>query len=140
MNKLLLYTRKGLIEYAFEGQKWIQKHVHFKAVPVTFTYVDDRNGWWWACLDHGHWGVKLSVSKDNGVTWEEMQPPKYPEGTEVKEGVLAKTEYIWSIASGGKDHPGHLWMGTIPGGLFKSEDYGQTWELNSSLWDHPSRV
>src|SRR3546814_10652058 len=35
--------------------------------------------------------------------------------------------------------PGVLWAGTIPGGLFRSEDRGESWTLNRALWDQPSR-
>ena len=44
------------------------------------------------------------------------------------------------MAEGGDQHPDRLWMGTIPGGLFMSEDGGSTWFLNDPLWQHPSRV
>ncbi len=32
-----------------------------------------------------------------------------------------------------------LWAGTIPGGLFKSEDGGRSWQLNKPLWEMPER-
>jgi len=32
-----------------------------------------------------------------------------------------------------------LWAGTIPGGLFRSGDGGDSWELVRPLWDHPGR-
>jgi photosystem II stability/assembly factor-like uncharacterized protein len=32
-----------------------------------------------------------------------------------------------------------VWCGTLPGGLFKSEDSGDSWELNRPLWDNPRR-
>ena len=39
-----------------------------------------NTGTMWAALDHGHWGAKLSRSKDGGASWSEVAPPKYPEG------------------------------------------------------------
>ena len=36
--------------------------------------------------------------------------------------------------------PDVLWAGTIPGGLFRSADRGDSWELVRPLWDEPSRV
>jgi len=139
-NTLLVGTRKGLMEYRAENDRWNFIACHFKAIPVTIVFKDKRNGTWWACLDHGHWGVKLNRSIDQGKTWEEISAPKYPEGYEVKKDVPAKNEYIWGMAEGGKNHPNRLWMGAIPGGLFLSEDGGETWELNEALWNHPSRV
>jgi len=32
-----------------------------------------------------------------------------------------------------------LWCGTIPGGLFKSDDLGHTWSLVRELWDRDER-
>lgn len=40
---------------------------------------------------------------------------------------------------GGDDEPGALWCGTLPGGLFRSADNGESWEIVRSLWDHPKR-
>ena len=39
----------------------------------------------------------------------------------------------------GKSEPGTLWMGTAPGGLFRSEDGGKSWNLVRGLWDRPQR-
>jgi photosystem II stability/assembly factor-like uncharacterized protein len=33
-----------------------------------------------------------------------------------------------------------LWAGTIPGGLFRSDDRGETWRLNDPLWNEPERA
>lgn len=32
-----------------------------------------------------------------------------------------------------------LWAGTLPGGLFRSGDRGNSWELVRALWDRPER-
>ena len=49
------------------------------------------------------------------------------------------TARIWALQTGGADEPGVLWCGTMPGGLFRSPDYGESWTLIRSLWDHPKR-
>ncbi len=46
---------------------------------------------------------------------------------------------MWAIQPGGADEPGVIWCGTMPGGLFRSADGGDTWELNRPLWDDPRR-
>jgi hypothetical protein len=43
------------------------------------------------------------------------------------------------LAPGGADEPGALWCGTLPGGLFRSLDEGNSWDLNRPLWDDPKR-
>lgn len=139
-QSLAVSTRKGLFIYAFDGSKWQQVATHFLSIPVTFFYEDPRNGTWFACLDHGHWGIKLHRSRDKGAYWTELEAPKYPEGYKVNNQTDAKTEYIWSMTHGGYDRPNELWMGTIPGGLFLSEDGGDSWTLNEALWQDPSRT
>lgn len=43
---------------------------------------------------------------------------------------------IWAIDPA---HGGTLWCGTIPGGLFGSEDRGDSWSLVRSLWEIDER-
>jgi hypothetical protein len=43
---------------------------------------------------------------------------------------------IWSLASAN----GVVWAGTLPGGLFRSGDRGQSWRLIESLWNRPERL
>lgn len=52
---------------------------------------------------------------------------------------LWSLEQIWTLEPGGADEPGTLWAGTIPGGLFRSDDRGESWTLNRALWDRPER-
>lgn len=133
---LLLSTRKGLLVYKRTLHGWVFDQVHFLGIPVTLTYVDPALGAWWACLDHGHWGVKLHRSPDQGATWEEINAPKYPEGAEVQPGEQAVLNYIWAMQG---TEQGDLWVGTIPGGLFKYHPETADFHLVESLWKHPSR-
>jgi len=138
-NHLLLGTRKGLIIYQFKNDQWVYKALHFKGIPVSIAWVDERDQTIWACLDHGHWGCKLHCSTDSGASWQEVAPPKYPEGEEVKEGVAAATRYIWAMNHGGRDQAERLWLGTEPGGLFVRKHKGEDFQLIPSLWNDPSR-
>ena len=51
-----------------------------------------------------------------------------------------KNKLVWSLAAGGADQPGVLWAGTLPGGLFRSDDRGDSWQLVRALWDVPQRA
>lgn len=135
MSTLLLGTRKGLIVFRKDNSGWKLTDTHFPGAPVSMVHSDKTSGIWWACLDHGHWGVKLHRSADEGKTWEELQAPAYPKGAEVKDGTPASLRYIWSTAS----IDGKLYLGTDPGGLFESTDNGDSFQLNMGLWDHPTR-
>ena len=133
--KLLVSTRKGLVIYTQKNGKWQYDKVHFQGIPVCLSYYNPYDEMLWAFQDHGHWGIKMSRSNDLGKTWQEVESPKFPEGEEVKEGQPATLSYVWAM-----QHVGNtLWLGTVPGGLFKTEDNGGTWELNRPLWDDPVR-
>ena len=106
-STLLLGTRKGFISYQYKNGKWQTENLSHEGVPVSIAYADPRTNTWWACLDHGHWGVKLHRSNDRGKTWEEVTAPAYPEGSEIKDGVPATTRYIWAMAL--HSLPFHLW-------------------------------
>ncbi|MDX1408437.1 MAG: hypothetical protein R3330_09900 [Saprospiraceae bacterium] len=137
--KLLVSTRKGLVIYHRTNGDWKYEALHFKGIPICLTHYDPVHDTLWAFQDHGHWGIKTQRSRDFGANWEEVEPPKYPEGAEVKDGVPAALNYVWAVANGGAAYPDRLWMGTVPGGLFVSEDRGETFTLNESLWNDPKR-
>lgn len=143
---LLLSTRKGLVVARAHARGFrIDETVHFAGVPVEYAAVDPRTGHWFAALEHGHWGAKLHRSTDGGATWTELTPPKYPEGEQHRNPWTGRTEaavltHIWVVGFGGPDQPGRVYLGTNPGGLFRSDDDGDTWTLVRGLWDHPSRL
>lgn len=143
-DQLLVSTRKGLFTVERCGNCWDIAKVDFLADNVTLALSDRRTGRRYAALDHGHFGVKVHRSTPEG--WEEIATPTYPEKPEgVEENDMWgrplpwSTVRIWSLVAGGADEPGVLWCGTLPGGLFRSTDDGQSWRFVRSLWDHPSR-
>lgn len=156
-NVILLGTRKGTVIFDRRNSAWHPRPILHAGIPVCYAACDPRDGTLWASLDHGHWGPKLSRSRDGGATWEDLATLKYPEGArhivqylptpdfdpqtpagqpEYRDATLLK---IWNIAFGAAGQPGRLYAGTIPGGLFVSDDGGDSWELNRPLWNHESR-
>ena len=127
--RMFLGTRKGLVVYTRAPEGWRLTSVHHVGNPVSYAVEDPRNGVWWAALDHGHWGQKLQRSRDQGQSWEEVKAPAYPEDAERGDGKPATLEYIWLIAPGPASQPGRLYLGTNPGGLFVSDDGGDTLTL-----------
>lgn len=156
-DTILLGTRKGTVMIDRQGSGWRPRPILHAGVPVCYAARDPRDGTLWASLDHGHWGPKLSRSRDGGKTWEDISSLKYPGGARHIAQVLPTPDFdpeapagtpeyadatvykIWHLAFGGPDQPGRLYAGTIPGGLFVSDDGGGTWELNRPLWNHESR-
>jgi photosystem II stability/assembly factor-like uncharacterized protein len=130
------------------ASEWSICRASFLGDNCTLVMHDARDGSLFAALNHGHFGVKLHRSRDGGATWQEIATPAYPEKpadyvpkTTPLEGKPAdwSLKLVWALEPGGTGEPGVLWCGTLPGGLFKSEDGGQSWALNRPLWDDPRR-
>jgi len=148
-------TRKGTFKVEKRGGRWQASPAGHAGVCVNYVARDPQTGRLWALLGHGHWGAKLSISDDDGVTWRDNPAQiMYPAGARYigqdmfedaasEFGVGWKTTFrnatllkLWVIGFGGN---GAIWVGTIPGGLFESRDGGKSFELNRPLWNHESR-
>ena len=139
-ERALLSTRKGLFELHRRGAGWDIGPVHFLGEPVSMALADPRDGALYAALNLGHFGVELHRKDAGSDSWTELAAPAYPPKPEDSSDLIEWTnKLIWSLEIGGRDEPGVLWAGTLPGGLFKSSDRGASWQLVRSLWDVPER-
>ena len=159
-DRLLVATRKGLfVLQTDDNGGWTLGEPHFAGEPVSMVLPDPRDGTLYAALNLGHFGVKLHRRRAGKTEWEACAVPVYPPqppdesppGDSANANASANTtaptppappwslQQIWSLETGGPDEPGALWAGTIPGGLFRSDDGGDTWTLNRALWDRPER-
>jgi photosystem II stability/assembly factor-like uncharacterized protein len=139
VKRVYLGTRKGL--FVLERKKkasWDVASHSFVGDPVSMVFPDDRDGTVYAALDLGHFGVKLRRSEDGGENWKEVSAPSYPSSNDGPDEAPS-LKLIWSLV-GASSVPGTLWAGTIPGGLFRSDDGGESWRLNQSLWERPERT
>jgi photosystem II stability/assembly factor-like uncharacterized protein len=157
-ERILVGTRKGTFLVEKQGGRWKPALVWHAGMGVNFVARDPHTNAMWALLGHGHWGAKLSRSLDGGQTWADAGQVAYPEGARYIAGVVPRVDKesaeetepassrrptfqdatllkLWCIAFA----PGRIYIGTIPGGLFVSEDGGDTFELNRPLWNHESR-
>jgi photosystem II stability/assembly factor-like uncharacterized protein len=153
-DRILVGTRKGTFIVEKTRGRWTPRLAGHAGVGVNFIARDPHGDTLWAALGHGHWGAKLSRSTDGGQTWADAPQIKYPEGARylappeptpdtdpsqppakasIKPATLLK---LWTIAFG---RAGRVYVGTIPGGLFVSDDGGETFTLNLPLWNHDSR-
>ncbi|KVM09318.1 sialidase, partial [Burkholderia ubonensis] len=146
---------------------WTPANPYFTAERVTMLRADPRDGSLSPPLNPGLFGVKLHRRRAVARDWEgcapPLSPPQPPDEARTDGNAPASTsanadpdnatgdsapvppsppctlQQIWSLETGGSDEPGVLWAGTIPGGLFRSDDGGDTWTLNRALWDRPER-
>ena len=142
-DRILVSTRKGLFSLARGAGGWAVERVAFLGENVTLALAASEG--WYAALNLGHFGVKLKFSPDRGATWEDRAVPAYPDGAVIatadgKPPAPATMKQFWALESGAADQPDRLWAGTAPGGLFRSDDGGRSWELVRGLWDHPGRM
>jgi hypothetical protein len=143
-DRLVVSTRKGLFWVERGRAGWRIAGADFLGDNVTLALSDPVSGHDYAALNHGHFGAKLH--RRSGGGWEEIAAPAYPpkpEGLVDRDGWGKDIPYslidIFALETGGPEQEGLLWCGTIPGGLFRSPDHGETWELVRSLWDDPKR-
>ena len=135
-------TRKGLfgVERASGPRRWRIASAAFLGDAVSLVHALPGGERVVAALEHGHFGAKVHLSDDGGGTWREGGTPTYPEKPADLEDIDAHKQVpfpwslkkIWALAD---DEAGRLWCGTIPGGLFGSDDGGASWELVRPLWD-----
>lgn len=133
-NTIWAGTRKGLVELQRSASSWQVGTVHFEGKPISMLLDDANTGRLYAATNEGHFGAHMHVSEDKGKSWKEISMPAYEKSDAPNTPTVSE---IWSLESAGG---GVLWAGTKPGGLFKSEDGGETWALCEALWNHPLRL
>jgi hypothetical protein len=147
-NRFHVATRKGLFTIERKRSGWAISNVSFLADNCTLVMHDPRDDSLYAALNHGHFGIKMHRSTNGGKKWNEIATPVYPEKPadyqpkmQPAEGKAYdwKLRLVWALASGSTRQKGTIWCGTLPGGLFGSDDYGRSWQLIRSLWDDPRR-
>ena len=155
-DQILLATKKGTLILDRKNGSWTPRPIAHAGMAVSYAARDPRDGTIWACMDNAHWGPALMRSTDDGATWEDASRITYPEGARYIEQLIpdpkamedagkpitykaAALMKVWALGFAGKDQPGVIHAGTLPGGLFTTRDGGESWELNRSLWNHESR-
>jgi len=133
---LLVSTDKGLIEYFYDGQIWVFKKLHFEGFPVGFFKQDKESGTWRVAINHKHWGPKIYMSDNYGKEWKEQPVPTFNKTIKNNAHTLKS---IWTISDSINGNPGCFYLGVEPAALFYTFDNGQTYELNESLWNHPTK-
>src|ERR1700740_2706186 len=129
-ERLYIGTHKGLFELARHNGVWDIVDVQFLGDPVS-AVLAVTDGGVYAALDLGHFGAKLWRRNRTG-TWRERPVPAFPPkpedaGDDPHPWSLGK---IWALEPGGV--PGRIWAGTMPGGLFRTDDGGESWSLKQS--------
>jgi hypothetical protein len=130
---LAVGTKKGLFvaEAGPSRRKFSLRGPFGSGVSVYSALIDKRAApRIYASSCNAFFGMKVLVSTDLGNKFKATKSaPEFPEG----DGrALAN---IWSFEPG--DNKKELWCGVEPAALFHSEDHGNSWEMVSSISNHP---
>ena len=154
--KVLVGTKKGGFIYSSDEkrQRW---EISDPILPGWSFYnlaADLRSDppRFYAAANHWAWGPSVAKSTDLGKTWDyrsqglafppDMKgaPPLAPgapgEWQNTPPGVIGN---IWNVAPGHASEPGVVFAGTQPAGLFRSEDWGDSWKPVEAINRHPYR-
>ncbi|MEO5853373.1 MAG: exo-alpha-sialidase [Nocardioides sp.] len=134
---LMVGTRKGLWIGTSDDARvdWEWTGPHFNMEEVYSCLVDTRDGTPRLLVGaSSSWlGPQVWRSDDLGATWQETPNGaiRFPEDTGES---LAR---VWQLVPGAED--GVVYAGTEPGAIFRSDDRGESFDLERALWDHPHR-
>lgn len=132
----LVGTSKGLflLRGDDERQRWLVDGPLLEGWGVFHATRDPRNGMMYAATNHRAYGSTVQRSADGGRTWRRSRKIGLPEESELT------LEAAWHIEPGCADEPETLYLGAAPGVLFRSDDGGETWQVNRGILDHPTRA
>lgn len=128
---VLLGTKKGafIAESDADRRSWKLRGPFCETWPMNHVVADPKTGTIWGAGGNEWFGPAVWKSTDLGETWtHSSEGLAYAEGEE-------PIKAVWSLAKGN----GSLYAGVQPAGLFRSDDFGQSWQHIDGLQQHPSR-
>jgi len=136
--QLLIGTKKGAFIYTSDEarREWTISPPIMPGWSVYHLAADTRRRpvRLYAAANHWAWGPSVARSDDGGVTWEQRSP-----GLAFPEEMALNVGSIWNVCPGHASEPGVVYAGTQPGGLFRSEDWGESWAPVEGMNRHPYR-
>jgi hypothetical protein len=130
--RLLVGTKKGAFIYTADKDRknWEVSKPIFSGWQVLHMAADNRKDpvRVYAAANHWAWGKSVARSDDGGQTWEQRSETlAFPKDMDLA------IDNTWTITPGHPGEPGVVYVGTQPAGLFKSEDWGDTWKPVETL-------
>jgi hypothetical protein len=129
-------TRKGAFAARTKDRKtWKIEGPHFRGAEVNHVAQDPREpNRYYAAVNSAWFGAHLHSSEDGGKSWHLAEKGLTMRGIEGE-----SLKRLWHICPDEADQPGVVWAGGDPGVLFRSADWGQSWEQVDSLTLHTTR-
>ena len=136
--QVLVGTRKGGFIYSSDEarQQWAVSEPLMPGWSVYHMAADMRRDppRLYAAVNHWAWGPSVARSDDGGKSWEQRSPGlAFPRDMEISIG------NVWNVRPGHDSQPGVVFAGVQPAGLFRSEDWGESWAPVDSVNRHAYR-
>jgi photosystem II stability/assembly factor-like uncharacterized protein len=130
-------TRKGAFSFSTDNRKtWSIGGPHFRGSEVNHLSQDSREPKrLYAAVNSAWFGPHIHASTNGGKSWKLSE-----KGLELKCVPDQSIKRIWHICPGHADEPGVVYAGADPGALFRSDDWGRTWQEVPSLTNHATRA
>lgn len=136
---VLVGTTKGLFALTAgpARERWSLTGPWFRGEEIYAATLDGRAGR--ARLLVGatssHWGPSVYRSDDLGASWVEPEPTTlaFPDDTG------AAVAHVWQLQPAADAAPDVVYAGVEPAALFRSDDGGESFQLDEALWSHPHR-
>ena len=129
-------THKGAFALTSSNRKtWSMAGPHFRGWDVNHVAQDPREPKrLYAAVNSAWFGPHIHASTNGGKTWKLSE-----KGLELKCVPNESIKRVWHICAGAADEPGVVYAGCDPGALFRSGDWGKSWEEVPSLTAHATR-
>jgi photosystem II stability/assembly factor-like uncharacterized protein len=136
--KVLVGTRKAAFIYTSDAkrEKWNVSAPIYTGWSIYNMAADTRGDHprLYAAANHWSWGPSVAKSDDLGETWDYRSTGlKFPADTN------QAIQNVWHVTPGHASEPGVVYAGTQPAGLFRSEDWGHTWDPVEALNRHETQ-
>ena len=134
---ILVGTRKGgfILSSDRSRRDWSLSGPFNDHGDVFHMVYDSRNGGSVvSAVNSNFWGANVQISHDWGATWSDAES-----NPRMSDGSGRTLNRLWHVEPGRADEPGVMYAGGEPASLFRSLDWGRTWEQWSTLTLHQTR-
>lgn len=136
--RLLVGTKKAAFIYTSNDARddWQLSEPMMEGSQVFHMAADSRldQPRLYAAANHAVWGLSVSKSSDGGKTWEGRST-----GLGFPKDMGSAIHQVWHVRPGLDSESGVVYAGTSPAGLFRSEDWGESWTANDAINRHEYR-
>jgi photosystem II stability/assembly factor-like uncharacterized protein len=137
--QILVGTRKAAFIYSADRARaqWTLSEPMLSGWTIHHMSADTRCDppMLYAGAKHAVWGPTIARSSDGGETWDQRTT-----GLRFPEDMKTSIDAVWNVVPGHPSQPGVVYAGVAPAGLFRSEDWGASWEPVDALNRHEYRA